>query len=84
MPRGVLIDGKEKDMLLECFSDGDKAYNDFVKSRLESHQKQLFDVILKTMNKTILSTKKKNVYVHLETTEAMRYINFARARGYEL
>ena len=22
---GVLIDGKEKDMLLECISDGDKA-----------------------------------------------------------
>ena len=81
---GVLIDGKEKDMLLECISDGDKAYNDFVKSRLESHQKQLFDVIPKTMNKTILSTKKKNVDVHLETTKALRYIDFARARGYDL
>ena len=56
---GVLIDGKEKYMLLECISDGDKAYNDFVKSRLESHQKPLFDIIPKTMNKTILSTKKK-------------------------
>ena len=56
---GVLIDGKEKDMFLECISNGDKAYNDCVKSRLESHQKQLFDVIPKTMNKTILSTKKK-------------------------
>ena len=27
---GVLIDGKEKDMLLECISDGDKAYNDIL------------------------------------------------------
>ena len=71
-------------MLLECISDGDKAYNDFAKSRLESHHKQLFDVIPKTMNKTILSTKKKNVNVHLETTKAFRYIEFARARGYDL
>ena len=78
---GVLIDGKEKDMLLECISDGDKAYNDFAKSWLESHQKQLFDVISKTMNKTILSTKKKNVDIHLDTTKALRYIDFARARG---
>ena len=34
---GVLIDAKGTEILLECISDGNKAYNNFVKSRLESH-----------------------------------------------
>ena len=48
---GVPIDAKEKEILLECISDGNKVYNNFVKSSLESHQKQLFDAIPKATNK---------------------------------
>ena len=46
-------------------SDGNKAYNNFVKSKVESHQKQLFDVIPKVMNKTIIWTKKKIVQLKI-------------------
>ena len=48
---GVPIDAKEKEILLECISDGNKVYNNCVKSSLESHQKQLFDAIAKATNK---------------------------------
>ena len=36
------------------------------------------------MNKTIISTKKRNVDIHLETTKTLRYIDFARARDCDL
>ena len=36
------------------------------------------------MNKTIISTNKKNVDILLETTKALRYIDFGRARDYDL
>ena len=81
---GVIIDSKEKNKLLECIPDGNNAYNNFVKSRFESHQKQLFDVIPKSMGKTFTSSKKKNIDIHQETTKALRYIDFARARNYDL
>ena len=61
-----LIDAKEKEILLESTSDGNKAFNNFVKSRLGGHQEPLLDVIPKAMNKTIISTKKKNVDTHLD------------------
>ena len=32
----------------------------------------------------IVLTKKRNIDVRLETTKALRYVNFARARGYDL
>ena len=73
---GVIIDSKEKNKLLECIPDGNNAYNNFVKSRFESHQKQLFDVIPKSMGKTFTSSKKKNIDIHQETTKALRYIDF--------
>ena len=60
-----------------------KASNNFVKSRLVSHQKQLFDVIPKAMSKNN-STMKTNADIHLETTKALRYIDFAIARDYDL
>ena len=46
---GGVIDSKEKEKLLECILNGNNLYNNFVKSRLESHQKQLFDIIPKSM-----------------------------------
>ena len=36
------------------------------------------------MGKTITSSNKKNVDIHQETTKALRYIDFARARNYDL
>ena len=54
-------------------SNGNKAYNNFVKSKVESHQKQLFDVIPKVMNKTIIWTKKKNF--HLKRPQNSWYIS---------
>ena len=36
------------------------------------------------MTKAIVSTKKRNIDVHLETTKALRHVNFARDRGYDL
>ena len=55
--------------------------NEFVKSRL---QRQLFDAIPKSILKAIVSMKKRNIDLHLETTKALRYDNFARARCYDL
>ena len=81
---GVIINSKEKNILLECIPNGNNAYNNFIVSRFKSHQKQLFDVIPKAMGKTITSSKKKNVDIHQETTKALRYIDFARARNYDL
>ena len=60
-----------------------KASSNFVKSQLVSHQKQLFDVIPKATSRNN-STTKTNVDIHLETTKALRYIDFARARDYDL
>ena len=81
---GVIVNSKEKNILLECIPNGNNAYNNFVVSRFKSHQKQLFDIIPKAMGKTITSSKKKNVDIHQETTKALRYIDFARARNYDL
>ena len=36
------------------------------------------------MTKAIVLTQKRNIDVHLETTKALRYINFAIARGHDL
>ena len=81
---GVIIDSKEKNKLLECIPDGNNAYNNFVKSRFESHQKQLFDVIPKSMGKIFTLSKNKNIDIHQETTKALRYSDFARGRNYDL
>ena len=60
-----------------CISDGNKAYSNFVKSKIESHQKQLIDVIPKVMNKTIIWTKKKIVHLKMFTQRPQnsRYIS---------
>ena len=36
------------------------------------------------MNQTLVSTKKRNIDVHLGTTKTSEYVDFARARGYDL
>ena len=76
---GVLIEAKEKNMLLECISNGDKACNEFVKCRLERHQKQLSDAIPKSMTNTIVSTKKKSIDVHLQSTKALKICRFCKS-----
>ena len=67
---GLIIDSKEKNKLLEFIPNGSNAYNNFLKSRFEIHQKQLCDVIPKSMGKTFTSSKKKNIDIHQETTKA--------------
>ena len=36
------------------------------------------------MTKAIVSTKKRNIHVHLDITKAFRYVDFARARRCDL
>ncbi|KAG1664878.1 Transposable element Tc3 transposase [Nymphon striatum] len=86
---GADIPQEVVDGLLECLEIGEKSYEEFVKTRFQNKEKHLHDTI-PTNRKTVFvkristpSTAKKSM-AKKDAAETIRYINYARERGYSM
>ncbi|KAG1677970.1 Kunitz-type serine protease inhibitor bitisilin-3 [Nymphon striatum] len=86
---GADIPQEVVDGLLECLEIGEKSYEEFVKTRFQNKEKHLHDTI-PTNRKTVFvkrtstpSTVKKSM-AKKDAAETIRYIDYARERGYSM
>ena len=86
---GADIPQEVVDGLLECLETGEKSYQEFVETRFRNKEKHLHDTI-PTNRKTVFvkhastpSTAKKSM-AKKDAAETIRYIDYARERGYSM
>ncbi|KAG1649147.1 hypothetical protein GQR58_029262 [Nymphon striatum] len=86
---GADIPQEVVDGLFECLEIGEKSYEEFVKTRFQNKEKHLHDTI-PTNRKTVFvkristpSTAKISM-AKKDAAETIRYINYARERGYSM
>ena len=77
------------DGLIHCLKIGEKSYQDFVNTRFQNKEKNLHDPI-RTNRKTVFAKRSrtqpivKKLTATQDAAETIRYIDYARERGYSM
>ena len=81
---GKKLDNENVLALQQCLEDGEKSYSKYRTERLVEKTQKLLDTIKKPATKKKTRTKEKKIDVKKENNAALKYIEYARMRDYDV
>ena len=81
---GEVLQNFKIEYLLNSVEQGETLYKQFVETRLIEHSKSLFDTLTKRNKKEPVSSSDKPVDTEKENVEALKYIDIARTKNFEV